>query len=38
MTDGAAAAYKILNVGYRCGVAIGIEVKCRGGLGLKMNR
>jgi hypothetical protein len=34
MTGGTAVPYEIMNVGYRCGVAIGIEVKCRGRLGL----
>jgi hypothetical protein len=36
MTDGTAAPYEILNVRYRCRVAIGIEVKGRGRLGLEM--
>jgi hypothetical protein len=38
MADGTAAAYKILNVWYRCRVDVGIEIKGRGGLGLEMNR
>jgi hypothetical protein len=38
MADGTAAANKVLNIWYRCGVAVGIEVKGTGGLGLEMDR